>query len=120
MGNPNVPMAIAACRSLGLKFDGMSTSFFLSRKALRPAPPAQPIEMRTGFCQLCLVISGKLLMTAVTHSVDSHVTPRPIDGNFRATETSALRQRTAALRQYGRSWQFSDVAARADDVSSLG
>jgi KUP system potassium uptake protein len=37
MESPNVPMALAACRSYGLKFDVMSTSFFLSRRALRPA-----------------------------------------------------------------------------------
>ena len=38
MESPNVPQALAACRSHGLKFDVMSTSFFLSRRALRPAP----------------------------------------------------------------------------------
>ena len=37
MEGPNVPKALAACRSYGLKFDVMSTSFFLSRRALRPA-----------------------------------------------------------------------------------
>jgi KUP system potassium uptake protein len=37
MESPNVPKALAACRSLGLKFDVMSTSFFLSRRSLRPA-----------------------------------------------------------------------------------
>ena len=37
MENPNVPRELAACRSLGLKFDVMSTSFFLSRRSLRPA-----------------------------------------------------------------------------------
>jgi KUP system potassium uptake protein len=38
MESPNVPKALAACRPLGLNFDVMSTSFFLSRRSLRPAP----------------------------------------------------------------------------------
>jgi KUP system potassium uptake protein len=37
MESPNVPHGLAACRSHGLKFDVMSTSFFLSRRTLRPA-----------------------------------------------------------------------------------
>jgi KUP system potassium uptake protein len=37
MESPNVPQGLAACRIYGLKFDVMSTSFFLSRRALRPA-----------------------------------------------------------------------------------
>lgn len=41
MESPNVPMALAACRPYGLKFDVMSTSFFLSRRALRPAPQSK-------------------------------------------------------------------------------
>jgi KUP system potassium uptake protein len=36
MESPNVPMGLAACRAYGIKFDVMSTSFFLSRRALRP------------------------------------------------------------------------------------
>ncbi len=38
MESPNVPKALVACRPLGLKFDVMNTSFFLSRRSLRPAP----------------------------------------------------------------------------------
>ena len=34
---PNVPQALAIARSLGWHFDIMSTSFFLSRRTLRPA-----------------------------------------------------------------------------------
>ena len=34
---PNVPRALAIARKLGWQFDIMSTSFFLSRRALRPA-----------------------------------------------------------------------------------
>jgi len=34
---PNVPKALAIARRLGWQFDIMSTSFFLSRRALRPA-----------------------------------------------------------------------------------
>ena len=41
MESPNVPMGLAACRTYGLKFDVMSTSFFLSRRALRPAKTSE-------------------------------------------------------------------------------
>jgi KUP system potassium uptake protein len=41
MESPNVPVGLAACRASGLKFDVMSTSFFLSRRALRPAPQSR-------------------------------------------------------------------------------
>ena len=37
MENPNVPRALAIARKLGWTFDIMSTSFFLSRRALKPA-----------------------------------------------------------------------------------
>jgi KUP system potassium uptake protein len=37
MESPHVPKALTACRNHGLIFDVMSTSFFLSRRALRPA-----------------------------------------------------------------------------------
>ena len=37
MERPNVPRALAAARRLGWQFDIMSTSFFLSRRALRLA-----------------------------------------------------------------------------------
>src|SRR5450756_2677333 len=36
MESPNVPKALAIARKLGWQFDIMSTSFFLSRRALRP------------------------------------------------------------------------------------
>jgi KUP system potassium uptake protein len=38
MEEPNVPRALAASRAKGMAFDVMRTSFFLSRRALRPAP----------------------------------------------------------------------------------
>ena len=38
MDMPNIPKALAIARKLGWQFDIMSTSFFLSRRALRPAP----------------------------------------------------------------------------------
>jgi KUP system potassium uptake protein len=38
METPNVPKALAIARKLGWTFDIMSTSFFLSRRSLRPAP----------------------------------------------------------------------------------
>ncbi|WP_342360684.1 potassium transporter Kup [Terrarubrum flagellatum] len=37
MESPNVPRGLAALRKQGFKFDIMSTSFFLSRRAIRPA-----------------------------------------------------------------------------------
>jgi KUP system potassium uptake protein len=37
MESPNVPKALAIARQAGWKFDIMSTSFFLSRRTLRPA-----------------------------------------------------------------------------------
>jgi KUP system potassium uptake protein len=37
METPNVPKALPACRSQGWKFDVMQTSFFFSRRALRPS-----------------------------------------------------------------------------------
>ena len=38
MEQPNVPKAMAICRKQGWKFDIMTTSFFLSRRSLKPAP----------------------------------------------------------------------------------
>jgi KUP system potassium uptake protein len=37
MESPNVPKALAIARRLGWQFDIMKTSFFLSRRALKPA-----------------------------------------------------------------------------------
>ena len=37
MEEPNIPRALAGARSKGISFDVMRTSFFLSRRALRPA-----------------------------------------------------------------------------------
>jgi KUP system potassium uptake protein len=38
MESPNVPKALAVARKLGWQFETMSTSFFLSRRSLKPAP----------------------------------------------------------------------------------
>lgn len=38
METPNIPKALALARKLGWKFDIMSTSFFLSRRSLKPSP----------------------------------------------------------------------------------
>jgi KUP system potassium uptake protein len=35
---PNIPKALTLARKLGWKFDIMSTSFFLSRRSLKPSP----------------------------------------------------------------------------------
>jgi len=37
METPNVPKALAVARKLGWQFDIMSTSFFVSRRSLKPA-----------------------------------------------------------------------------------
>jgi KUP system potassium uptake protein len=37
MESPNIPQALAICRKLGWKFDIMQTSFFLSRRSVRPS-----------------------------------------------------------------------------------
>jgi KUP system potassium uptake protein len=37
MEQPNVPKALAVCRKLGWRYDIMTTSFFLSRRQLRPS-----------------------------------------------------------------------------------
>ena len=37
METPNIPKALGAARQMGLKFDIMTTSFFLSRRSLKPA-----------------------------------------------------------------------------------
>lgn len=37
MEEPNIPKALALCRKHGMKFDIMSTSFFLSRRSIKPA-----------------------------------------------------------------------------------
>jgi len=38
MDSPNVPRALQICRKLGWKFEILKTSFFLSRRSLRPSP----------------------------------------------------------------------------------
>jgi KUP system potassium uptake protein len=38
METPNIPKALTLARKLGWKFDIMSTSFFLSRRSLKPSP----------------------------------------------------------------------------------
>ena len=37
METPNIPKALPACRARGWKFDVMRTSFFLSRRSLKPS-----------------------------------------------------------------------------------
>jgi KUP system potassium uptake protein len=50
MEEPNVPYGLGLCRQLGWKFDIMSTSFLLSRRALRPASrSAMPAWQRALF-----------------------------------------------------------------------
>lgn len=50
---PNVPKALALARQLGWSFDIMSTSFFLSRRSLRPSPSGgMPLWQDHLFIQL--------------------------------------------------------------------
>jgi KUP system potassium uptake protein len=37
MEEPNIPRALVLCRKKGFKFDIMSTSFFLSRRSIKPS-----------------------------------------------------------------------------------
>jgi KUP system potassium uptake protein len=41
MESPNVPKGIAACQGRDFNFDIMNTSFFLSRRVIRPATPSE-------------------------------------------------------------------------------
>jgi KUP system potassium uptake protein len=53
METPNVPKALALARKLGWKFDIMSTSFFLSRRSLKPSPKGgMPLWMDRLFIAL--------------------------------------------------------------------
>jgi KUP system potassium uptake protein len=53
METPNIPKALALARKLGWKFDIMSTSFFLSRRSLKPSPKGgMPLWMDRVFIAL--------------------------------------------------------------------
>jgi KUP system potassium uptake protein len=53
METPNIPKALALARKLGWKFDIMSTSFFLSRRSLKPSPQGgMPLWMDQVFIAL--------------------------------------------------------------------
>jgi len=45
MESPNIPQALRICRERGLKFDIMSTSFFLGRRSLVPASHASAMPL---------------------------------------------------------------------------
>jgi KUP system potassium uptake protein len=50
---PNIPKALTLARKLGWKFDIMSTSFFLSRRSLKPSPKGgMPLWMDRVFIAL--------------------------------------------------------------------
>jgi KUP system potassium uptake protein len=46
MERPNIPKALAICRKKGWTFDIMTTSFFLSRRTLRPSPTSTLVAGR--------------------------------------------------------------------------
>jgi KUP system potassium uptake protein len=53
MDDANLPMTLAGARSQGIRFDIMSTSFFLSRRSFRPAAePAMPVWQNLLFISL--------------------------------------------------------------------
>ncbi|HEY9010687.1 MAG TPA: potassium transporter Kup [Devosia sp.] len=53
METPNIPKALVLARKLGWKFDIMSTSFFLSRRVLKPSPKGgMPLWMDRVFIAL--------------------------------------------------------------------
>ena len=53
METPNVPKALTLARKLGWKFDIMTTSFFLSRRSLKPSPKGgMPLWMDRVFIAL--------------------------------------------------------------------
>jgi KUP system potassium uptake protein len=49
---PNIPKALALARKLGWKFDIMSTSFFLSRRSLKPSPKGWSVWLDRIFIAL--------------------------------------------------------------------
>jgi KUP system potassium uptake protein len=49
---PNIPKALALARKLGWKFDIMSTSFFLSRRSLKPSTKGLPVWLDRIFIAL--------------------------------------------------------------------
>jgi KUP system potassium uptake protein len=48
MKAPNVPRALRLMRAEGWKFDVMQTSFFLSRRVLRPSPRSRMPRWQEG------------------------------------------------------------------------
>jgi KUP system potassium uptake protein len=61
METPNIPKALGLARKLGWKFDIMSTSFFLSRRVLKPSPKRGPIRYWTD----------KIFMTMARNASDA-------------------------------------------------
>ncbi|HWV42504.1 potassium transporter Kup [Pseudorhodoplanes sp.] len=58
MEQPNVPKALAIARKLGWTFDIMSTSFFLSRRSLKPSPTSgMPVWQDRLFIRLARMAS---------------------------------------------------------------
>ncbi|WP_438870767.1 KUP/HAK/KT family potassium transporter [Rhizobium ruizarguesonis] len=53
-GPSNIPRAIVLARKLGLKFDIMSTSFFLSRRPILPSKKRRPAVLAGPAVHLAL------------------------------------------------------------------
>ena len=61
METPNIPKALGLARKLGWKFDIMSTSFFLSRRVLKPSAKRGPIRS----------ITDRIFMTMARNASDA-------------------------------------------------
>src|SRR6202011_3481579 len=59
MESPRVPAALASLRKAGLKFDLMTTSFFLGRWSIKPRPIRACPCGRTGFFYPAVAASGE-------------------------------------------------------------
>ena len=85
---PNVPKALAVARKLGWQFDIMSTSFFLSRRSLRPAAdPGMPRWQDRLFIGLTRVANDATDYFQIRPGAWSKSEPR---SRFNLTKTGAL------------------------------
>jgi KUP system potassium uptake protein len=68
METPNLPKALAVARLRGVKFDLMSTSFFLGRRSVAPTG-------RTGFARWRDKLFGYLMRNATNPTDYFHIPP---------------------------------------------
>jgi len=118
MESPNVPKALAIARKLGWQFDIMSTSFFVSRRSLKPStqsgmprwrdPPvhcAQPLGQR---CDGLLPNSDRASARSrnpsqhLKQGLSRHFRPWPITS--RSTSTAGCTPHSSARRPLPLHW----------------